>query len=67
MNRKRIDSYLKYYDDLQEKCVTHTPFPGTALTGRSRIPRSEVESILAFVELQLNRIKPGFKTLLCGG
>ncbi|BGP33527.1 hypothetical protein JCM10296v2_005331 [Rhodotorula toruloides] len=49
-NRKRIDSYLKYYDDLQEK-----------------IPRSEVESILAFVELQLNRIKPGFKTLLCGG
>ncbi|GAA6054740.1 hypothetical protein NBRC10513_007390 [Rhodotorula toruloides] len=50
MNRPRIKSYLKYYDDMQEK-----------------IPRSEVESILAFVELQLNRIKPGFKTLLCGG
>ncbi|BGP25959.1 beta dna polymerase [Rhodotorula toruloides] len=50
MNRPRINAYLKYYDDLQEK-----------------IPRSEVESLLAFVELQLNKIKPGFKALLCGG
>lgn len=32
-----------------------------------RIPRSEVESILKFVEVQLNKVKPGFKTLLCGG
>ncbi|GAA6017371.1 hypothetical protein JCM11491_006633, partial [Sporobolomyces phaffii] len=32
-----------------------------------KIPRSEVESIHAFVRIQLDRIEPGAHTVLCGG
>ncbi|GAA5960812.1 hypothetical protein JCM3765_000826 [Sporobolomyces pararoseus] len=34
---------------------------------QEKIPRSEVESIQEFVRIQLDRIKPGAHTVLCGG
>ncbi|GAA5894238.1 hypothetical protein JCM6882_007609 [Rhodosporidiobolus microsporus] len=32
-----------------------------------KIPREDVESIYAFVRLQIDRVKPGAETILCGG